>query len=95
MATIFSTICLGTVSFCDNVGNVPSRYQSYCTLPRPEKIDFDQHSNYGNEISQMAKQINRLYGAYNSQIQPTVSPNQIRKQVYTIFSTFFSVKELC
>ncbi|CAG9539474.1 unnamed protein product [Cercopithifilaria johnstoni] len=75
-----SDLGIGTVSFCDNIGNAPSRYQSYCTLPRPEQIDFDQHSNYGNEISQMAKQINQLYGPYNSQIQPSISPNAISKQ---------------
>lgn len=80
-------VCLGTIAFCDSVGNAPSRYQSYCTLPRPEQIDFDQHSNYGNEISHMAKQINQLYGPYNAQIQPSISPNPISKQVYTIFST--------
>ncbi|VDK74203.1 unnamed protein product [Litomosoides sigmodontis] len=75
-----SDLGIGTVSFCDNIGNVPSRYQSYCTLPRPERIDFDQRSNYGNEINQMAKQTNQLYGIYNSQIQPSASPNQARKQ---------------
>uniref|UniRef100_A0A0R3RRZ8 MARVEL domain-containing protein n=1 Tax=Elaeophora elaphi TaxID=1147741 RepID=A0A0R3RRZ8_9BILA len=75
-----SDIGIGTISFCDNIGSVPSRYQSYCTLPRPEQIDFDQHSNYGSEINQMAKQINQLYGPYSSQTQPSISPNQINKQ---------------
>ncbi|VDN42061.1 unnamed protein product [Gongylonema pulchrum] len=56
---------------------VPSRYQSYCTLPRPEQIDFDQHSNYGSEISQMAKQINQLYGVYG---QPSMDPNPTPRQ---------------
>ncbi|VDP22318.1 unnamed protein product [Onchocerca flexuosa] len=64
-----SDLGIGTIAFCDNIGNLSSRYQSYCTLPRPEQIDFDQHSNYGNEISQMAKQINQLYGPYNAQVQ--------------------------
>ncbi|VBB30332.1 unnamed protein product [Acanthocheilonema viteae] len=75
-----SDLGIGAVSFCDNIGNVPSRYQSYCTLPRPEQIDFDQHSNYGNEISQMAKQINQLYGPHTSQIQPSISPTLTNKQ---------------
>ncbi|OZC07261.1 hypothetical protein X798_05740 [Onchocerca flexuosa] len=77
-----SDLGIGTIAFCDNIGNLSSRYQSYCTLPRPEQIDFDQHSNYGNEISQMAKQINQLYGPYNAQVQvqPSVSPNPINKQ---------------
>uniref|UniRef100_A0A1I7VXD5 MARVEL domain-containing protein n=1 Tax=Loa loa TaxID=7209 RepID=A0A1I7VXD5_LOALO len=75
-----SDLGIGTIAFCDSIGNVPSRYQSYCTLPRPEQIDFDQHSNYGNEISQMAKQINQLYGHYNAQVQPSASPNPISKQ---------------
>ncbi|OZC05913.1 hypothetical protein X798_07109 [Onchocerca flexuosa] len=66
----------------DNIGNISSRYQSYCTLPRPEQIDFDQYSKYGNEISQMAKQINQLYSPYNVQVQvqPSVCPNPINKQ---------------
>ncbi|VDM06690.1 unnamed protein product [Wuchereria bancrofti] len=76
-----SDLGIGTIAFCDNIGTVPSRYQSYCTLPRPEQIDFDQHSNYGNEISHMAKQINQLYGPYNTQVQPSLSPNPMSKQV--------------
>ncbi|VDN83059.1 unnamed protein product [Brugia pahangi] len=75
-----SDLGIGTIAFCDNIGTGPSRYQSYCTLPRPEQIDFDQHSNYGNEISHMAKQINQLYGPYNTQVQPSISPNPMSKQ---------------
>ncbi|MCP9264708.1 Alpha-actinin, sarcomeric [Dirofilaria immitis] len=75
-----SDLGIGTIAFCDNIGNVPSRYQSYCTLPRPEQIDFDQYTNYGNEISQMTKQINQLYGAYNVQVQSSVNSNPINKQ---------------
>ncbi|VDK64914.1 unnamed protein product [Onchocerca ochengi] len=77
-----SDLGIGTIAFCDNIGNLSSRYQSYCTLPRPEQIDFDQHSSYGNEISQMAKQINQLYGPYSPQVQvqPSISPNPINKQ---------------
>ncbi|VDN00264.1 unnamed protein product [Thelazia callipaeda] len=76
--------CLGNVGFCNGIGGISSRYQSYCTLPRPEQTDFDQRSNYGNEISQMAKHINQLYGSYNTQQlqQPSVNANTIvAKQV--------------
>uniref|UniRef100_A0A915PUT9 MARVEL domain-containing protein n=1 Tax=Setaria digitata TaxID=48799 RepID=A0A915PUT9_9BILA len=75
-----SDLGIGAIAFCDTIGNVPSRYQSYCTLPRPEQIDFDQRSIYGNEINQMAKQINQLYGSYTAQVQPSISPNLTTKQ---------------
>lgn len=71
-----SDLGIGTVAFCENV---PSRYQSYCTLPRPEQIDVE-HPNYYNEISQMAKQMNQLYGPYSVKLQPSNSPNPISKQ---------------
>lgn len=62
-------------------GGMGSRYQSYCTLPRPEQIEFDQHSTYGSEISHMAQQINMLYGSYNakpiSDIQPIFAQSQV------------------
>uniref|UniRef100_A0A0N5AEH6 MARVEL domain-containing protein n=1 Tax=Syphacia muris TaxID=451379 RepID=A0A0N5AEH6_9BILA len=42
-----------------------SRYQSYCTLPRPEHVDYDQQSIYGSEVDHMGQQINMIYGSYN------------------------------
>ncbi|VDK20815.1 unnamed protein product [Anisakis simplex] len=73
-----------------NVG-MGSRYQSYCTLPRPEQIEFEQHPVYGNDISHMAQQISMLYGPYtqksttNDMQQPIYMQNQVRKHSSFIF----------
>lgn len=41
-----------------------SRYQSYTTLPRPEKLDYDQRSNHGSEVIHLNKQMSMIYNPY-------------------------------
>ncbi|VDM24108.1 unnamed protein product [Toxocara canis] len=62
-------------------GGMGSRYQSYCTLPRPEQIEYDQHSTYDSEISHMAQQINMLYGSYNAKPIGDIQPIYVQNQV--------------